>query len=327
MFSNDSQLKKVALACLALILFGVVAFSLTEKVSPPEALYDTAYIVLTHHDNFHIQSAGGRITVIILVLVSLILVVYLLKWLAEYMMGLGDGLKRHQVKSKIAKLDNHYIVCGLGRVGSQVADELATEKVPFVAVDRDEEKVKMAITKGYIAFVGDSTDEEILKLAAVERARGLVAALGEDSHNLFVTLAARQLNSSVYIVARSNREENKQRLVRAGADRIAMPYQIGGYHMATMTVRPHVVDFLDVLSGNKSEDLQIEELELPRQSRLVGEKLSSLARHKIGATVLAINSNDGESKVNPNGEERLYGGDKLIIMGTRQQLNQITEIL
>ena len=115
--------------------------------------------------------------------------------------------------------------------------------------------------------------------------------------------------------------------MRAGADRIAMPYQIGGYHMATMTIRPHVVDFLEILSGSKSEDLQIEELELPKDSRLVGEKLSSLARHKVGATVLAINSNDGASKVNPNGEERLFAGDKLIIMGTHQQLNQISEII
>lgn len=327
MLSDDGQLKKVALACLALIVFGVAAFSITEKVSPAEAFYDTTYIVLTHHDNFHIESPGGRAAVLILILASLILVVYLLKWLAEYMIGLGDGLKRHQVKSKIAKLDNHYIVCGLGRVGGQVAEELALEDVPFVAIDRDEAKVKDALEKGYIAFVGDSTDEEILKQAAVERARGLVASLGEDSHNLFVTLAARQLNSSVYIVARSNREENKQRLMRAGADRIAMPYQIGGYHMATMTIRPHVVDFLEILSGSKSEDLQIEELELPKDSRLVGEKLSSLARHKVGATVLAINSNDGASKVNPNGEERLFAGDKLIIMGTHQQLNQISEII
>lgn len=327
MLSNDGQLKKVAFVCLTLILFGAISLSFTEKISPAEALYDTVYIFLTHHDNFHIKSLGGRVAVILLILSSLILVVYLLKWLAEYMIGLGDGLKRHQVKSKIAKLDNHYIVCGLGRVGSQVVEELANEDVPFVAIDRNEAKVKEALAKGYIAFVGDSTDEEILKHAAVERASGLIASLGEDSHNLFVTLAARQLNSSIYIVARSNREENKQRLMRAGADRIAMPYQIGGYHMATMTIRPHVVDFLEILSGNKSEDLQIEELILPKESRLVGEKLSAITRHKIGASVLAINSNDGASKVNPNGEERLYAGDKLIIMGTHHQLNQLSEII
>ncbi len=327
MLQNDGEFKKVALACLTLVLFGVIALSVTEGISPLEALYETLYITLSHHDNFHIETVGGRITVVVLILASLVLVVYLLKWLAEYMIGLGDGLKRHQVKSKIAKLNDHYIVCGLGRVGSQVADELANEEVPFVAIDRDEAKVKEALAKGYIAFVGDSTDEEVLKLAAIIRARGLIASLGEDSHNLFVTLAARQLNGSVYIVARSNREENRQRLMRAGADRIAMPYQIGGYHMATMTIRPNVVDFLEILSSSRSEDLQIEELELPKDCRLVGEKLNSLSRHKIGATVLAINSSDGASKVNPNGEERMYAGDRLIIMGTRQQLNQITEIL
>ena len=240
------------------------------------------------------------------------------------MIGLGDGLKRRQMKARLSKIKDHYIVCGLGRVGSQVMDELAAEGVEFVGMDRDEERVKEAIAKGYTAFVADSTGEDALQQAKIEKARGVVASLGDDSSNLFVTLAARQLNPAIFIVARANREENRQRMSRAGADRIAMPYQIGGYHMATMMIRPNVVDFLEILSTNNNADLQVEELVVNRESKLVGEKLSALSRDKIGATVLAINGSDGTSKVNPNGSEVIYAGDKLILMGTRPQLDSVS---
>ena len=307
-----------------LVIFGTVSLSLVERISFGDSLYRTIYILLSHHDNFHMDSAWSHLIIIGLITGSLLLIAYLLTWLAEYMIGLGDGLKRRQMKARIHKIKDHYIVCGLGRVGSQVMDELAAEGVEFVGMDRDEERVKEAVAKGYTAFVADSTGEDALHQAKIDRAKGVVASLGDDSSNLFVTLAARQLNPAIFIVARANREENKQRLQRAGADRIAMPYQIGGYHMATMMIRPNVVDFLEILSTNNNSELQVEELIVNRDSQLVGEKLSTLSREKIGATVLAINGSDGTSKVNPTGNEVIYAGDKLILMGTRAQLDSVS---
>ncbi len=224
------------------------------------------------------------------------------------------------MKAKVAHMQNHYIVCGLGRVGAQVARELAAEGVEFVGIDRDEARVKNAIDHHQVAIVGDSTKEDILQLVGVERAKGLVASLGDDSNNLFVTLAARQLNPNLFIVARANRDENEQRLIRAGANRVAMPYQIGGYHIATMMMRPNVVDFLEVLSSNHNDKLQIAELLVPQHSPLSGQPLDWLAHNQVTATVLAINNADGASKVNPAGHETVYAGDKLIVMGTRDQL-------
>ncbi len=327
MTPNSKQFRRVVLISVAIILFGIVGFSISEHVGITEALYRTVYVVLAHHDAFGAQGWLARSTVVFLIFASLVLIAYLLKWLAEYMIGLGDGLKRRQMKAKIAKLKDHYIVCGLGRVGAQVADELASEEVHFVGIDHDEEKVKEAIAAGFTAFVGDSTQEEVLKAAGIEQAKGLVASLGEDSSNLFVTLAARQMNPKLFIVARANREENKQRLSRAGADRVAMPYQIGGYHMATMMIRPNVVDFLEVLTTNHNSDLQIAEFIVPKDSDFAGQKLDWLNRHKIGATVLAINNNDGTSKVNPSGSETIYSGDLLILMGTDAQLQEVNQVV
>lgn len=185
-------------------------------------------------------------------------------------------------------------------------------------------RVKEALKLGYTAFVGDSTDENVLKKAKIDKAKGLVAALGEDYHNLFVTLTARQLNPKLFIVSRVNREGNRDRLLQAGANKVAQPSQIGGFHMATMVLRPNVVDFLEVLSTNRNAKLRVEEVLVPKHSKVVGDRLGALAKFANGASILAVNTVDGASKVNPSDKEMIYGGDKLIVMGTQAQLDALT---
>ena len=321
--SRKTFIKLVA-GSLAIVVAATVVFSITESISLPEGLYRTIYITLSHHDNFHMENWIARITIIVLIVASLLVIAYLLKTLADYMINLGDGLKRNKMKAKLVNINDHYIVCGLGRVGSHIAKELATEGVKFVGIDKNEELVKAAIAKGYTAIVGDSTKEEVLMRAKLDKARGLVAALSDDSSNLFVTLTARQVNPALYIVARANHEENITRIEKAGADKVAMPNQIGGFHMATMLIRPNVVDFIDVLSNKASADLQVEEMVVVKGSKLVGSKLGHfLQASASGSTVLALNSLDGTSKVNPSGQEIIYAGDKLIMMGTRDQLDSL----
>ena len=315
---------KLLAASLVIIAAATVVFSLTEAISLPEGLYRTVYITLSHHDNFHMENWTARITVIVLIAASLLVIAYLLKTLADYMINLGDGLKRNKMKAKLVNINDHYIICGLGRVGSHIAKELATEGVKFVGIDKNEELVKAAIAKGYTAIVGDSTKEEVLMRAKLDKARGLVAALSHDSDNLFVTLTARQINPALYIVARANHEENISRIEKAGADKVAIPNQIGGFHMATMLIRPNVIDFIDVLSNKASADLQVEEMIVVKGSKLVGSKLGHFMQASAsGSTVLALNSLDGTSKVNPGGQEIIYAGDKLIMMGTRDQLDSL----
>ncbi len=289
--------------------------------------YRTVYISLTHHDNFHMESWIARLLVITVVLASLVLIAYLLKLFGEYIIGLGDGLKRSKVKTKLLNMKDYYIVCGLGRVGSQVARELASEGQSFVAIDKDEDRVKEAVALGYTAFVGDSTKETELQKAKVEKAKGIVASLGDDSSNLFVTLTARQINPDLFIVSRANREENVSRIIRAGADKVSLPNQVGGFHMATMLMRPHVIDVLDVLSTNKNADLQVQEVAIPKGSRASGHRLENLLKHIEGISILALNSANGSSQVHPTGQEVLYPGDRLIAMGTSNQIQSLQKIV
>lgn len=324
---DKKLLRNIGILTILLIVIGTVGFSETARIEPSEAFYETIMILLSHFDHYGFKDAASRALVVFLVLSSIVVVAYLLKVLADYIVGLGDGLKRHQMRSKVAKMKQHYIVCGLGRVGSQVVEELRDEGATYVALDKDEDKVKRAIAEGHTALLGDSTDEDVLKAVGIERAKGVVATLGDDSANLFVTLACRQLNSDVFIVARVNRDENRQRMERAGADRTALPYQIGAYHMATMLTRPNAVDFLEVLSTNDNSQLHVEEIHIPQRSHLAGKTLNDLYHERVGATILALNAADGMSKVNPSGNETMYAGDRLIVMGTQAQLKQVHELV
>lgn len=320
-------IRNIVLFTIILTILGTVGFRISADLSYGEALYETITILLTHVDHHGFLDTGSRILVVLLTLSSIVVVAYLLKILADYIVGWGDGLKRHQMKARVAKLNNHYIVCGLGRVGSQVASELADEGTVFLGVDKNEERVKAAIAQGHTAMLGDSTDEEFLKSIGIERAKGIVVSLGDDSGNLFITLAARQMNPHIFIVSRVNREENRTRLERAGADRTAMPYQLGGYHMATMLTRPNAVDLLEILATNDNSHLHVQEVKIVEHSSLAGKSLNWLYRQKVGATVLALNSTDALSKVNPSGEETIYAGDQLVVMGTTAQLKQISELV
>lgn len=324
MSPSKKKFISLAIASLLIVLLASLVFSISERIAFAEGFYRSLYIALSHHDAFHMENSTSRIAILLLIIGSLVVIAYLLKMLADYMINLGDGLKRNKMKAKLVNINDHYIVCGLGRVGSHIAQELTNEGVKFVGIDRDEDSVRSAVAKGQMAFVGDSTKEDVLKKAKIDKAKGVIAAIGDDSSNLFVTLTARQLNPSLYIVSRANREENVDRMQKAGADKVAMPNQIGGFHMATMLIRPGVLDLFEVLGNKNNQDLQVEEMVIAKGSKLVGSKLAHfLSATASGATVLALNSVEGKSKVAPNGNEILYAGDKLIVMGTRQQLNSL----
>ncbi len=320
---------RILAAAIGLLIFGSLGFMSFEHISFGEAFYETLLLLLTHFDHLNATTASSKILTIILILGSFVLIGYLLKWFAEYIIGVSDSVRKRRLHAKINKMTNHYIICGIGRVGSQVAREMALEGVPFVAIDRDQSKVGDALGAGYTAFQGDSASEEALKAAGINNAAGLVASLGDDSANLLVTLAARAINPKLYIVARANRAENEVKLKRAGADRVALPYQIGGYHMASMALRPSVVDYMDIVSqSGATTDLQVEEMVVGEHSRLAGHHLGkALTEGRIGATVIAINGSDGTSRVRPSGNEVIYPGDRLIVLGAKPDLTKASELV
>ena len=152
------------------------------------------------------------------------------------------------MKTKIAKLKRHFILCGYGRVGQEIAQAFSEEGAPFVIIDNDEQQVAKAEKDGYLCLFADATSDEVLKEAGIEQARGLVAAVGSDTDNTYITLSARGLQPDLFIAARCSSSEAEDKLSRAGADRVISPYAIGGRRMAMLALRPAVVDFIDTVT-------------------------------------------------------------------------------
>jgi len=226
-------------------------------------------------------------------------------------------------------LSEHYIICGFGRTGRQIALDFQAEGVPFVTVDCELSSVQAAQQLGYAALLGDATLDETLQQAGIERAICLVTALPKDAENLYVVLSAKALNPELRIIARASTAEALQKLERAGADAVVSPYITGGKRMAAAAIRPQIVDFVDGILTGANRELYLEEFRLdPDVCPGVGQTLMALKlRARTGALVVALRRTDGTLIGGPTADIDLRSGDLLICMGTSDQLRQLNQIL
>jgi len=246
---------------------------------------------------------------------------------------LSHVLKTRRDMKRIEKLNGHIIVCGAGRTGRQIVEELRGAGVPYVLVDRDEERAEeiRKLDEEALVLIADATRDESLVEARIEHARGLVACLSSDTDNLFVCLSARDLQPGLTIVARAYDEQTMQKLYVAGADHVVSPNVTGGVRMASVLLRPKVVSFLDVVSRGEGLALRLEQIDITGASPLAGQRLEE-ARipQRTGLIVIAIRaSGDGprpEWRYNPGPEERLDAGDTLIVLGRPEQIDELARL-
>lgn len=228
----------------------------------------------------------------------------------------------------IANMENHYILTGFGRVGRQIATELAQSEEPFVIVEKNSDALEMAKDNHWPHIMGDAAVEESLfEQAAIGKAKGVIIAVGTDADAIFMAVSARALNPDVFIVARASSRETAGKLEKVGVNRVALPYQIGGYHMATLALRPSVVDFLDVLIDGNHDELEMEEFAVEDTSHLIGKPLSQTPATKRGLAVVAIRRKAGKTLVNPAHTTEIKAGDILIVLGPRDKLDEIEKEL
>lgn len=221
---------------------------------------------------------------------------------------------------RISELREHYVVVGMGRVGSVVCDTLREQGVPFVVVDRSEECMDTAEERGWLHLQGDATTEEVLETAGVMHAAGLVTALDTDADNLFVALTARGMNPALYIVARSTSLASESKILKAGADRVITPNVIGGRRMATSLLNPLVADYLDIVTRTGDVEYRLETLMIGASSPFAGVSLEAAhERNNSGAYILAVSTEEGVDSA-PDKDRVLHEGDRLVVFGTRAQL-------
>lgn len=238
--------------------------------------------------------------------------------------GLPKRLQRRRYQRMLESISDHFIICGYGRIGSIVAQQFRRQNVPFVVVERDGGRMQAAMDDGALAVEADASREEVLKRVGIDRARGLVAAVSTDAENVYAVLTARVLRPNLFIISRAETEDARQKLKRAGADRVLSPYQIGAIQIAQMALRPAVVDFFELATSSSNMELAIEEIAIADKSSLVNRTLiDANLRQRYGVIVVGIQRHDRSMEFNPEPETVIRAGDKLVVLGRPDSLKKL----
>ncbi len=314
-----------AFAALAVVLtVGTIGYTVIERWTFLDAIYMTVITVGTvGFQEVHALSAAGRTFTMALIMVGFGAILFSLGTIVDFMVeGHFTGiLEGRRMDKRIAGASGHHIVAGLGRVGSVVAEEYAAKALRFVVIDMSDEAIARARERDWMHVRGDASDEETLEVAGIRRARSLVAALDTDADNLFVTLTARGMAPDLFIVARSTAASSEPKLLHAGADRVLTPTEIGGRRMAAMVMQPAVSTYLDIVTRGDSVRYKLEEVVLGQNDPYVGRSIGdSRIRAVTGAYILAVHKPGGEVSTNPTPDTILMPGDRLVAIGTEEQL-------
>ena len=272
---------------------------------------------------------SARILTIFLVLAGISIFAYIGSLVVEAIArGVIGGLWVDRRRRRtIEALRDHYVICGFGRVGRRIAEEFRHEGAPFVVLDFSADAKEAAAEADVLFIEGNGTDDDDLRSAGLERARGLIAASDDDADNLYITLSARAAKPDLLIVARASNEEASKKLHLAGADRVVQPYQAAGRVMASLILRPQVTAFVDVVTSASGSDLRFEEIEVTSACGQGGRSIRELdIRKETGALVVALRKRDGSFDTTPTPEAVLDVGDVLIAAGTEQELRALEGI-
>lgn len=307
------------IALFIVILAGVTGYMAIEKWNLFDSLYMTVITIASvGFGEVHELTRNGRAFTIILILCGSATMIYGLSIVTAFIVEgeLTDVLRRRKMKNAIARLENHYILCGLSATGRYIARELLKTGRKFVVIDSDQQKIKELNDPNIMVIEGDATHEAVLQSANIGKAGGLLTALHNDADNLFVVVTAKGLNPSLKIVAKAINEESEQKLRQVGANYVVMPNFIGGMRMASEMIRPSVVSFLDNMLRSKDATVRVEEIHIAPGSALLNKTLKNSGVLDVeGVTVVALSDGKGSYEFNPHREKVLGTDDVIIVMG------------
>ncbi len=325
---TSRNLKFLAAALAFVVALGTAGFHYIEGWP----WFDGFYMVVTTlttigYQEIHPLSHAGRVFNVIIILGGVSLVFLAVGSLTQALLEfeLQNFFGRRRMERDIGRLTDHYIICGAGRVGRSAARELARRPAQFVIVENNEAKSQKFASENWLMLIGDATQEQTLREARIEHARGLVAATTTDATNLYIVLTARSLNPGLRIIARASEEKAEKHLRSAGADSVVSPYVFAGQRIAHSFLSPHVVSFLDTATTHLGMDLEIGEIPITPRSPFAGQTIeNSHIRQKHGVIILAIKREAG-MRFNPAPDDRMETGDFLIAMGEPHQLRELEQ--
>jgi len=304
---------------IGVVVGGTIGYMLIEGWSFPDALYMTVISVTTAgYKEVHPMSRAGEFFTMVVLTVGVATVLYTFSFLMARLVegDLESRWVRRRRERMLDELTNHFIVCGFGRMGLIIAQEFVRQGVPFVIVERDPDRMQQAIDSGFLAVEADASSEQVLKRVQIHRARGFIAAVSTDAENVYAVLTARLLRPDLYIIGRAETEDAKGKLIRAGADRVVSPYQIGGLQLAQTALRPAVVDFVQIATSSENIELNMEQVEISEGAPLAGRSLvEANLRQRFGVVVVGIQRSTGSMEFNPPPDAVMRAGDHLVVLG------------
>ena len=315
-----------AVALLVLVMAGGTAgYMLTDGRGAWDAFYMTV-LALTTVESPSNLSRPGQVFTVLLLLGGVGAALYTFTLLATVVLegGLPKRFQLRRQQRMLESLSDHFIVCGYGRIGSIVVQQFRRQHVPYVVVERDPERVQAAIGNGALGVEADASREEVLKRVGIDRARGLIAAVGTDAENVYAVLSARLMRPDLFIVGRAETEDATEKLKRAGANRVISPYQIGAVQIAHTALRPAVVDFVELATSSDNLELAMEEITITPQSTFANRSiLDASLRQRYGVIVVGIQREDRRMTFNPEPDTPIRPGDKLVVLGRPESLKRL----
>lgn len=328
---NFKKFRKLYLAFLVIILIclmGVFGFVLLEGYTFGEALYMTIITISTvGYQEIRPLSIPGRYFTIVLIVTSFGTFAYAISAISSYLV---DGeFRKHILElrktKKINKLENHIIVCGYGRNGKQIIQELESSGQEYILIEREARAIEEAMGDSCRNYIeGEATDDGVLIEAGINRAKALITTLPEDADNVFVVLTARDMNKNLKIISRASKDSSDKKLKMAGADNVVMPDKVGGTHMASLVIKPDVVEFVNQITGQNEnislEEITYESLPIEFKNKSIGDLH---IRKRSGANIVGLKDKDGKYVLNPSPDFIICEGSKVFVLGMKNQIDDL----
>lgn len=312
---------------LIIILTGTFGYMMIEHWTFFDSFYMTIITIsTTGFKELRPLSTPGMILTVGLIIFGVLAFAYTAGRGAQLLIE-SNILRRRKMNKKLQAISGHYVICGFGRMGKQIAEHIFENKLEFVVIENEPNNISILSELGYLFVNGDATDDDILVNAGVRRAKGLVAALSTDAENVFTTLSSRELNENLFIVARAIDEGTESKLKKAGADRVVKPYELGGNKMVQLLLRPGVSDFIEGIARRRNIDISLEQIVVGKGSSLIGLTLAeSPIRSELDIIIIAIDKSGDKLVYNPQSSTKIEVEDKLIAIGQVENLNKLNKI-
>ncbi len=316
------------------VTIGVTGYMHLEDYSFREAFYMTIITISTvGFSEVKPLSESGQLFTTILIIVNIGVVAYSVSAFTAFIIegALFKGIHRRTIQRNLKQMKDHIIVCGYGRYGREIVDHLLKQKIPFVLIEKNPDIVEeiQKMESKIIYVEGDVTHDEILEAAGVDRATALISTLPDDTDNLFTILSARQMNEKINLISAAKSQRTEKKLRQAGADHVIMPDRLGGFYMSTLISKPGAVEFFSFITNNAQSDIGFEELSY--ENLAATDRNKSIVelgiREKTGTNVIGIKKQNGQFEVNPKPDARLGPGDSFIVLGSRDQLKALGEVM